>query len=49
MSADNEKIVVPDDDTFKLSTSINNLSLTGDVSTCANCGKDVSNPNVCNK
>jgi TPR repeat protein len=47
MSTGNEKTA--DVDAFKLSTSINNLSLTGDVSTCANCGKDVSNPNVCNK
>ena len=29
--------------------SINNLSLISDISMCANCGKDVSNPNVCNK
>jgi hypothetical protein len=51
MSAGNEKIVVPDEDTFKLSTSINNLSLTVDVlSTCDNCGKEGSNiNNICNK
>ena len=50
MSADNEKIVVPDE--FKLSTSINNLSLTrsSDISTCDNCGKEGSNiNNICNK
>ena len=50
MSTGNEKTVMPDVDAFELSTTINNLSLTSDVSTCANCGNyDVSNPNVCNK
>ena len=36
-------------DDKNIAASINKLSLTGDVSTCANCGKDVSNPNICNK
>ena len=49
MNAGNEKTAMPDVDAFKLSTSINNLSLTSDISTCANCGKEGNNPNVCNK
>ena len=32
-----------------IAASINKLSLTGDESTCANCSKEVSNPNICNK
>ena len=51
MSAENEKIVVRED-AFKLSTSINNLSLTSSdiISTCDNCGKEGSNiNNICNK
>ena len=37
------------DDT-NIVASVDNLSLTSsDISTCANCGEDVSNPNICNK
>jgi hypothetical protein len=36
-------------DDKNIAASIDKLSLTSDVSTCANCGKDVSNPNICNK
>ena len=36
-------------DDNNLAASINKLSLASDISTCANCGKDVNNPNVCNK
>ena len=37
-----------DDD--NTAASVNNLSLSDDVSTCDNCGKlVVSNPNECNK
>ena len=37
------------DDT-NIAAFTNNLSLTtSDISTCANCDKDVSNPNICNK
>ena len=32
-----------------IAASINNLSLTSDISTCANCGKEGNNPNTCNK
>ena len=32
-----------------MAASINKLSLASDVTTCANCGKDVNNPNICNK
>ena len=36
-------------DDNNIAASVNNLSLSGDVSTCDNCGKVVSNPNECNK
>ena len=32
-----------------IAASINKLSLTSGISTCANCSKDISNPNICNK
>ena len=36
-------------DDNNIAASVNNLSLSDDVSTCDNCGKVVSNPNECNK
>ena len=36
-------------DDNSIAASINKLSLKSDVSTCANCSKEVSNPNECNK
>ena len=36
------------DDT-NIAASINNLSLTSDISACANCGKEGTNRNTCNK
>ena len=32
-----------------IAASINKLSLTSGISICANCSKDISNPNICNK
>ena len=36
------------DDT-NIAASINKLSLASDISTCANCGKEGSDLNICNK
>ena len=51
----NEQIILSNTNSMismnnKMAASIEDLSINNDTSTiCANCGKDVSNPNICNK